>query len=66
MPDLKMWINKREITVHCPGCGKTTFFKPKSFGEMWEEWNRCKNCNLDIRFEDKTIVMVMEEVFYDD
>jgi uncharacterized protein (DUF983 family) len=67
MTELKIQVNKREITVHCPACGKTQFFKPKSFEIMWREWNRCKNCNLDIVIEDDNkIKMVMEEVFIND
>jgi hypothetical protein len=67
MTKLKTWVDKREIMVHCPACGETEFFKPKCFGEMWKEYNRCKYCNLDIMIEEnRHIKMIMEEVFTDD
>ena len=66
MPELNLWVNKRKITVHCPACGKINFFKPKSFGVMWERWYRCKSCNLDILFEDNQIKMIMEDTIDND
>lgn len=67
MTELKTRVDKRKIIVHCPACGKTNFFKPKCFGEIWKEYNRCKNCNLDIMIEeDRKIKMIMEEIFLED
>lgn len=63
--NLKMWVNKREIQVHCPACGWMKFYQPKSFLPTWDMWYRCKKCNLDIRIDEREcmINMVMEEVF---
>lgn len=67
MTELKTWVNKREITVHCPACGKTEFFVPKCFGKMWEEYRRCRHCNLDILIENQHLIkMIMEDVIDND
>lgn len=60
---IEIQVNKRKIVLHCPACGEVVFYQPRSFLPWWQEYWRCKCCNLDIALEDNRIKMVMEEVF---
>ena len=63
--ELEMWVFGIEIVIHCPSCGKTDFYQPKSWKNAgFGTWHRCKNCHLDIQIDKQEAELSL--VFEDD
>lgn len=49
---IEITMNSSRETLHCPVCGQTEFYKPANFSPCCLDWNRCKNCGTDVKFDD--------------
>jgi uncharacterized protein (DUF983 family) len=47
MTKIRVNINDLFCDLHCPGCGGSDWFKPKT---LLEGWYRCKICGTDIKY----------------
>ena len=66
---VEMHVNNRKFDLHCPACGGSAFYIPKSFERdgLFDRWVRCRKCKLDVSNDDAPNVLriVMEDEIID-